>query len=435
MFYGITKIYNFTIEALVFFIIIFSPLVYGSVQALPLVILESTVFLILFIWWLKIISLKEPPSFIKSSFWLPILLFILLVFLQLVPLPKSILIFLSPSRVYLIDKFVPAEFISKIVFSLSIYRNQTIIKFLELLSYVSLFFILINNLESKKKFTRLIVVIISMGLLVAIIEIARQFKFPFVNKNHFAGYMELIIPLAIGYLLTDPIRPKKIILGFMTIVMFTALFLSLSRAGTLCFIGSLIFMGCAFRLRKTLRHKIKVIYILVIICFLFLMIMGIEPVLARFATLYKKEIFDTEGRWILWKDTLRIIADFPLFGTGLGTFRNIYPMYKTLMVQATVSYSHSDFLQLVSETGIIGLGLVVWFLVLFFKDIFLNWMNRHHPFVKGIVLGGITSIIAILLHSFFDFNLQIPSNAFLFTIIMALTYKCIFIKFSENEII
>ena len=429
---SLIRTYNFIIEFFLFSLIILTPLVYGSVQILPLAVLESILFLILFIWFLKIASAREV-SFLKPYGWIPICLFILVIFLQLIPLPKLFLSLLSPQRVVLINRFLPQESINQAFFSLSIYRNQTITKLIELLSYAGLFFVLINNLQSRRQFNRIILVIIFTGLLVAILEMTRGFNFPFINKNHFAGYMEMIIPLTIGYLLTDLIKPKKIIFTFIVVIMISALFLCLSRAGTLCFLGSVIFMVCALRLRRGLKRKATIIYILIIISILFLIIMGVEPALERFSTLFKKEIVSAGGRWDIWKDTFKMIIDFPLFGTGLGTFGNIYPAYKTVAAQAIFSYAHSDFLELISETGIVGLGLIVWFLSLFFRGIFLNWLNRHHPFVKGIALGGLTGLLGILLYSFFDFNLHIPANALLFTIIMALTYKCVFVEFNDNE--
>jgi O-antigen ligase len=128
-----------------------------------------------------------------------------------------------------------------------------------------------------------------------------------------------------------------------------------------------------------------------------------------------------------------MIKDFVLFGTGLGTFRYIYPVYRTLTVQAPIFYAHSDFLQLISETGLLGLGLAFWLLFLFYKEVFSAWLTRHDPFVKGITIAGLSAMLAILLHSFFDFGLQIPANALFFTVTSAMVYKCIFIKFKEDE--
>lgn len=428
-----TKICDFAIEALIYFLVIFTPLVYGSVQILPLTILESTCFLALLLWLVKI-SVSDEVYFIKSCLWLPIIVFFSLAALQLIPLPKQLLAVLSPHQYFLINKFIPPEAMNKAVFSLSVYRNQTLGKLIELLSYAAAFFVLVNNINSQKQVKRILLIVISMGLVVSILEVANKFKFPFVNRNHFAGYVVMIIPLAIGFLLTEIARPKKIILGFSAAIMLTALFLSLSRAGILCLLGALIFMFFLLKLRRTLRAKTGAIYILLVIAFILILVMGIEPVLERFSGLFLKEQFSAEGRWIIWKDTLKIISDFPLFGVGIGAFRNIYPMYKTLPAQAIVNYAHSDFLQLTSEGGMAGLVVAIWFLILFFKDIFSNWFMRHHPFTKGVTLGGMTGLLAILLHSFFDFNLQIPANALLFTVVMALTYKSVITNFGEDGV-
>jgi O-antigen ligase len=274
--------------------------------------------------------------------------------------------------------------------------------------------------------------VILSAILVVILEMSENFKFPFVNKNHFAGYVEMAIPLTMGYFLGITSRPKKIILASVAVIMITALFLAASRAGILCFAASLIFMAFALRLRRASKGKAAFIYALVFIALIFAVVMGIEPVLERFKTI-AGELFSRESRLFMWADTLRIIKDFPLLGSGLGTFRDIYPAYRTLTVQEPVFYAHSDFLQLVCETGLLGLGLVLWFLFIFYKEVFSLWLGRHHPFAKGITLGGLTGILAILLHSFFDFGLQIPANALLLTVIIVLVYKSASLDFEDND--
>lgn len=432
---SVAKICDYTIEALLYFLLIFSPFAFGSVQILPLTILESTSFLILAVWLTRSFFLPAQ-AIVKSAIWIPILLFIFLILFQLLSLPKIILGILSPKHLYILENFVPSEALSRVQYCLTIYKEPTVAKLFELLSYISVFFVVLNTFNSKKQFKRLILVIITMGFLVSTIGMAKGFVYPFINKNHFAGYMEMTSFLAIGYLLTDLDKQKKIIFSFMAVVMILGLFLSLSRAGLLCFLFSLGLMFYLLRLRKAIRKKSWLILGIIIFTLLFMLLAGIEPFLERVSTLFQKEAVNVEGRWLIWKDTLKIIRDFPAFGTGLGTFRNIYPMYKTIIAQVAIPQAHSDFLQLISEMGFLGLGLVVWFFYLFFKDIFTAWLSRHHHFTKGIVLGGLCAVISILLHSFFDFNLQIPANALLFTIIMTLIYKCKFIEaqISHDEI-
>ncbi|MDD5595520.1 MAG: O-antigen ligase family protein, partial [Candidatus Omnitrophica bacterium] len=320
-------------------------------------------------------------------------------------------------------------------YCLTVCKDLTISKLIELLSFIAVFFVLLNSLETKKQFKRIILIIISVGFFVSVLGMIKNFVYPFINKNHFAGYMEMVTFMTIGLLLTELDRQKRVIFSFIAIIMIFTLFLSLSRAGLLSFFISLLVMFCLLRLRKTIRKKTVLIVALVIFAFLFMFIAGADPFLTRISTLFNKETISIENRWVIWKDTLKIIYDFPLFGSGLGTFKSIYPMYKTLTGQAVVNQAHNDLLQLISETGILGTGLILWFFWLFFKNIFQIWLFRHHPFAKGITLGGVCAIFSILLHSFFDFNLQIPANSFLFTVLMAVTYGSVFVEHkNENEI-
>lgn len=425
------KTCDIVIEALLYFLLIFTPLVFGGVQILPLSITESVIFLIFTVWLVRIFFSSNSP--IKPAFWKPALAFIFLVFFQLIPLPRFIVSLLSGQRVFLLNKFLPSEMLKPQFIPLSIYQNQTILKFIELLSYAAIFFVLINTIERKSQFRRILTVIIFTGLLTAILEIANNFKFPFVNRNHFAGNMEMVIPLCIGYALSVMEKPQKIIFSMTAVIMVTALFLSLSRAGALCFLSSMIFMILMLRLGKGLKNKVTFVYMLIIVSFLLLPVMGIGPLLERFGILFKEEALSPDSRLQIWREVLRIIRDFSLFGTGFGTFRNIFPVYKALPIQVPVLYAHSDFLQLVSEIGLAGLAAAAWFLTAFFKSVYPAWLGRHNPFAKGIVLGGLTGILAILLHSFFDFNLQIPANALLFSVVIALTYKCASVRFNEYE--
>ncbi|MDD2752119.1 MAG: O-antigen ligase family protein [Candidatus Omnitrophica bacterium] len=427
------NICTFLIAGLVYFLLILSPFAYGSVEILPLTILETLSFVILFIWLLKLLFISEQSP-VKAFFWFPLLIFISLVIFQLILLPKTILGTLSPKHLYIYANFLPPEVASRIQYCISVYREATTAKLLELLSYAAVFFVLVNNLESKQQIRQLVIFIVSLGFLVSIFGIAKNFTYPFINRNHYAGYLEMILFLGIGLLLTDMDRQKRVVFSFMAVIMILGILLSLSRAGFFSFLISLAIMFYLLRLRRTIKKRSALVLSLFIFALVFLLFAGAGPFWERILTMFRQESITAETRWLIWKDTFKIISDFPVFGSGLGTFRNIYPMYKTITSQAVFAQAHSDVLQLISETGFLGFGMAFLFLCLFFKDIFTAWFSRHHPFFKGITLGGICAIISILVHSFFDFNLQIPANAMLLTIVMATTYKCIFLKDRGNEI-
>jgi O-antigen ligase len=114
---------------------------------------------------------------------------------------------------------------------------------------------------------------------------------------------------------------------------------------------------------------------------------------------------------------IRIWRDFPFFGTGLGTFGSISSMYKTTLDQVLYTHAHNDYLELLSNTGLVGFILVALFFGLYFKIIIKAWLKRNNDYVVCLGLGGICSILGMLVYSLLDFNLQIPANALLFFII------------------
>jgi len=157
---------------------------------------------------------------------------------------------------------------------------------------------------------------------------------------------------------------------------------------------------------------------------LFVFWLGFVPFEARMKTL--ADLFqdpNVQFRLGIWTDTWRIIKDFPVFGTGLGTFAHIYPGYKTAFNQVTVLYPEGDFLQILVETGFFGFAVLVWLFVAFFKRLWARWKDesRYPARVNPIVMVGLTAaVVAMLAHGLGDFNLHIPANALFFAMIMGL---------------
>ena len=124
-------------------------------------------------------------------------------------------------------------------------------------------------------------------------------------------------------------------------------------------------------------------------------------------------------------NTMPVIGDYPVFGSGLGTFASVYPAYDPEGGEMRLTHAHNDYLELMIETGILGFlllaGAVIWILVRCFRV----WKARHNLEVKGLAMGGLVSLVVMLVHSFTDFNLHIPSNALLFAVILALTVKIV----------
>ena len=117
------------------------------------------------------------------------------------------------------------------------------------------------------------------------------------------------------------------------------------------------------------------------------------------------------------RDALKIFAQRPLMGWGLGVFGVIYPSFSGLSTSLKVGMAHNDYLQLLVETGAAGFAIVLWFLVALFRSALRKLNDVVSTTNAAVTLAALIGISGILVHSLVDFNLQIPANATLFYVL------------------
>jgi O-antigen ligase len=205
--------------------------------------------------------------------------------------------------------------------------------------------------------------------------------------------------------------------------MAVAVLLSRSRAGFFLVVFALfmffqlsyMFFGKLPYSRKWVRRILFVI--LIVITFVFLYI-GMDATIERFSL---DRIFQ-EGRTQFWDNTLDAIKDFPLFGTGLGTYLSVYPAYEEGRLYGRLVHAHNDYLEYFMELGLVGFLFLFGGMGFLAVKSFLLWRKRRDPEVKGIGMGCFVALMVIGIHSLTDFNLHIPANILLFTVILSLGY-------------
>ncbi|MDY6862065.1 MAG: O-antigen ligase family protein, partial [Thermodesulfobacteriota bacterium] len=274
----------------------------------------------------------------------------------------------------------------------------------------------------------------------------------YINRNHFAGYLEMVIPLTLGYFLSQrsPVINRKSkswryhlstvdtrlsinsLLIFAVIIMILALIFSQSRMGILSLLSSMGFMALMLisSSKRKGRRILSFIFTVTLILIFWGAWIGLDPVMKRFSVVSQNWTSES-GRLAVWKDTVNLIKDFPILGTGLGTYEHIFPKYKTFTSRNVYKHAHNDYMEFLSEAGLIGFIIIFGGVGFYMIKIIGKWRERRDPFVKGITLGGLSALVSLLFHSITDFNLHIPANAMLLAVIMGLTFSSVNLRRSE----
>jgi O-antigen ligase len=270
---------------------------------------------------------------------------------------------------------------------------------------------------------------------------------PFVNRNHFAGYMEMLVPFAVALAFKRGLqREFRLFYGFAAVLMGLSIFMSLSRGGIISFLATLLFIvtviwrqdrqrdypetrrepGASFFRVPRLQKARAIAGALVILAAIGFGInwIGAEGLVNRtIETLGPVSNSETEvnlfARPEVWKDTLKLIQAHAAFGVGLGAYETVFPMVGRNDGSLVVNYSHNDYLQILADAGVAG-GIIALLYMFLIGRAMIFALRTFDPALRTIALGGAAGIFSILVHSVFDFNLQIPANVILFLFLSAL---------------
>ena len=470
------------IKSILILLIIFTPIAFGSMELWAFSIMELGILLIIILWAFQSAiftvrsrgvagakdghnpwPVQRGASFTgpQSAFVIVLLSFFLLLLLfQLLPLPSGILKILSPKTWELRQSLSFGDFQSAI-------RNQqsaisfvpfvTQINFFKWLTLIGLFIFLLRwkPLEQGGQTIRhLVIVVMILGVFESLYGMFEFFSGhgqilnldeegivsavtgTFINRNYFAGYLLMVLPLSIGYLFSREAGRRKIfmgwrdrlasldgktlLLGFSVIVMIVGLIFSASRMGISSLLLSFTLISFLFRNPQREKKFSKTSILIFGLALLWASWIGLDAVISRFFTSAE----DFGFRWTIWANTFQILRDFPFFGSGLGTFTYIFPMYRSLHIQGLATHAENEFLQLASEVGLVGIGLLlILFLFLSYKAASGIRLLTQRDRGRYIGMGGLVGILALMFHSLVERNIQVPSNAFLYTVLWAIVFR------------
>lgn len=442
---------NGLIEATAIFLVAFSPIAFGATERWSKLVVVTAACSMCALWCFRAI-LKRKLAFAKGPLNLLVAAFILLACIQLVPLPGFLASRLSPATVQAETGSLPLAAESALAGpwsaaqrptqgasarSISVNPAAGRSSLYLIVSYAIAFLVILNTFRRRSQISRLLGAVIGIGFTVAILgilgHVAPNGKLlwfrdppggaipfgPFVNRNHFAGYLVMVMPIALGMLTGIRNRDKRTLLGFAAAVMAGAVLLSASRGGVISLAAGAAAFGLMLISTRAAKKNLFPLVLVGCIALIGAASIGIGPLLARSTDLATGDLA-SEFRWPVWKDTARMIADFPVLGVGMGCFRYIFPAYKTLPVQLLFTHTENEYLQLLAEMGIVGFSIGAIFIVLILKTSFRGLKGKRSTYSRGMIIGLTAAVIGMLVHSLVDFNLHVPSNGMLFAMILGI---------------
>jgi O-antigen ligase len=247
---------------------------------------------------------------------------------------------------------------------------------------------------------------------------------PYVNHNHYAGLMEMLTPFPLvlaATRFTDGNR--KLAVAGIAALMAGSIFLSGSRGGMAAFMAQMVVLGVLLvRNREGSWKQPLMLGAFLAMVIAFLVWMGSNELTQRLISIHSGAREELSGgvRLTIDRDCLRMLVKRPFLGWGLGTFPIVYPEFRSFYTNFFVNQAHNDYLQLLVETGLAGFSIAIWFLVLVFRRAAGKLKNWTESASGAMTMAALLGCVGILVHSFLDFNLQIPANAALFYVLCAI---------------
>ncbi|MBX7054550.1 MAG: O-antigen ligase family protein [Pyrinomonadaceae bacterium] len=253
----------------------------------------------------------------------------------------------------------------------------------------------------------------------------------FVNQHHFAAFMVMCSGITLGALFgRDTNRERRLLLLVAAILMGMATLITSSRGGLIALVATLAFVivstvlakddetsgpgGAASRARARRMVAFGAVFFLVVVGSV-LFLGESNSVIRGIGLSGQADV--SSGRSHFWSIAVRIFVDHPIIGTGLDAFAVAFTRYDTWPGVFRVEQAHNDYLQMLADAGVLGFACVIAFIYLLFTKGLSVVRETRSPYRRTLAIGALAGCVGILVHSFFDFPLRTPSNAFIFLLL------------------
>jgi O-antigen ligase len=426
--------------------VVFTALAHGAVEAWSVAVFELIIASLLLLWTIKVLIDGRLKVAIPAATF-PIAALLIIGLIQAVAFTGG------DGRRLSLSKDVEAT------------RGAVTVLFYLLASFI----IAANFFNTRRRLQALASFLIIYGLGMAVFSLVQHFAWDgrfywlrsntqtvspfgsFVSHNHFAGYMEMLMPVPVALAIARVARGEVVVFYlFAGVMMGIAIITSLSRGGMISLLASMIFLAAVGlrrpdhsgasskserlktaeslkpRLLRAARHPALIVLVVLTAIGAGVLVTGREAVIKRLTSgrlagdaQPEAETFFSSRGWI-WQDTISMIRANPITGVGLGAYQTAYPLYSRADGSLTVSYAHNEYLQVLADGGILGGAVAAWFIVVALRSV-ARAVKSNDRLLRGLALGSGAGMFALLVHSLLDFNLQVPSNALMFLLLTAVT--------------
>ncbi len=397
-------------EASLLFLVIFSPLAHGGVTPFSIAVLQG-VTLLCVSWWVLAMIWQGRLRLARSPVDLPSAGLLLLACLSLL---------------------------------WSVYPYATWIQLTRLLAYAAVFCVAFNTLRRRRRLLRVAWGLVIFGSLFATLgilhpeglleqipyyqsvaeqDLEQGLRLTFVNHSNFAGYLEMVCWLCVGLALASRGAKRVLLLGLGAYVA-AAVFLSLSRGGMLG-LGAGFLLLCAWLGRRADRKLLVwTAGFAVFAVWILTSLVKTELVVERLETL-KEPMRAGSYRFLMWRESLDVIAAHPWLGSGFGTYVHVSPRYQSAGTSAfMIDHPHNEYLERTAELGGVGGALVFVWIAVFFVAGLRHLAGQRDRRLRGLGIGAFAACLSLLAHDVVDFQLVVPSSALLFSLCAALALLC-----------
>ena len=303
------------------------------------------------------------------------------------------------------------------------------------LAYLCCFIIFLALFRENNQQVILVYIVLSLTLLLCCFGL-RQYHFfnlnprltaiwrlraTFGNSNQMAGFLAMTIPLYVGFLLSKKFSAATFsFLYLILFIMLTALLFTYARGGWIATSVGITFILIVQAITGKIQLKKIIIPSLAGLAVIFLFLLSNTDLVKRFNTITQDDTAITlRGRKLAWQGTIDMIRAHPVHGVGPGNYSKAFRSFQPPGLAEPYINAHNDYLQFISETGVLLIPVLCWLLYNLFSH-GLYKIGQVDQQVRGITMGAMGGITALLLYSVSDFNLHIPANALLFTILAAI---------------